>query len=58
MLYSLENHWSSNMCAESDVVKWAKETSHAMLFKNNISGIRKKVYLRTADLEEKLIVST
>lgn len=35
-LYSLGNHWSSNMCAQSDLVKLAKETSSAVDFKSNI----------------------
>lgn len=58
MLDSLGNHWSSNMCAETDLVKLAKETSSAMEFKSDILDIGAKVYLRPVDLERKLIIST
>lgn len=53
MLYSLRNHWSSKMCAESYVVKLAKERSSAVEFKSDISGIGKKGYLKPADLGKK-----
>lgn len=30
------NHWSCSMCAQSDLVKLAMETSSAMEFKSNV----------------------
>lgn len=36
MLYSLENHWSPNICIHSDLVKSTKETLSAMKFKSNV----------------------